>query len=226
MSFNNPQGNLVDTSGAPLSQVTDFQYLGSWVESTKKDVEVRIAKAWAACSKLNNVWQSDLSKDLAINLFRAAVESVLLYGSESWTMTDTLSKRIDGTYTRLLRTALNVSWRQHLTNRQLYGNLPPVSSVIQVRRLQFAGHCYRSKNEVVNRVILWEPSHGRRSKGRPTKSYINILAAETSAERSELPGLMGNREQWKTTFSFPEAAILLVSTADRDLWPAPVRCWS
>ena len=51
MSFNNPQGNLVDTSGAPLCQVTDFQYLGSWVESTKKDVEVRIAKAWAACSK-------------------------------------------------------------------------------------------------------------------------------------------------------------------------------
>ena len=112
-------------------------------------------------------------------------------------MTDTLSKRIDGTYTRLLRTALNVSWRQHLTNRQLYGNLPPVSSVIQVRRLQFAGHCYRSKNEVVNRVILWEPRHGRRSKGRPATSYINILAADTGAERSELPGLMGNREQWK-----------------------------
>ena len=78
MSFNNPQGNLVFTSGAPLSQATDFQYLGSWVESTKKDVEVRIAKAWAACSKLNNVWQSESQ----VNLFRAAVESVLLYGSE------------------------------------------------------------------------------------------------------------------------------------------------
>ena len=143
------------------------------------------------------MWQSDLSKDLKINLFRAAVESVLLYGSESWTITDTLSKRVDGTYTRLFRTALNVSWRQHLTNRQLYGNLPPISNIIQVRRLQFAGHCYRSKNEVVNRVILWEPRHGRRSKGRPAKIYINILAADTGAERSELPGLMGNRARWK-----------------------------
>ena len=76
-SFNNPQGNLVNTSGASLSQVTDFQYLGSWVESTKKDVEVRIAKSWAAFSKLNNARQSDhLSKDLKINFFRAAVESV------------------------------------------------------------------------------------------------------------------------------------------------------
>ena len=88
--------------------------------------------------------------------------------------------------------------RQHLTNRQLYGNLPTVSSVIQVRRLQFAGHCYRNKNEVVSRVILWEPKRGRRSQGRPAKSYINILAANTGAESSELPGLMGNRERWKT----------------------------
>ena len=103
-----------------------------------------------------------------------------VYGSESWTVTDILSTRIDGTYTRLFRAALNVSWKQqYLTNRQLYG-------VIQVRRLQFAGHCYRSKNEVVNRVILWEPRHGRRSQGRPAKSYINILAADTGAERSDV----------------------------------------
>ena len=47
---------------------------------------------------------------------------------------------------------------------------------------------YRSKNEVVNRVILWEP----RSRRRPAKSYINILAADTGTESSELPGLMGN----------------------------------
>ena len=65
-------------------------------------------------------------------------------------------------------------------------------------RLEDTGHCYRSKNEVVNRVILWEPRHGRRSKGRPAKSYMNIVAADTGAERSELPGVMGNRERWKT----------------------------
>ena len=90
------------------------------------------------------------------------------------------------------------TWRQPLTNRQLYGNLPPVSSVIQVRRLQFAGHCYRSKNEVVNRVILWEPKHGRRSRGRRAKNYIDILAVDACARSSELLDLMENREQWKT----------------------------
>ena len=30
-------------------------------------------------------------------------------------------KQIDGAYTRMLRTALNVSWRHHITNEDLYG---------------------------------------------------------------------------------------------------------
>ena len=81
------------------------------------------------------------------------------------------------------------------------GILPPVSSVIQVRRLQFAGHCYRSKNKVVNvnRVILWEPRHERRSRGKMSEELHEItLAADTGAGSSELPELMENREQWKT----------------------------
>ena len=30
-------------------------------------------------------------------------------------------KQIDGAYTRMLRTALNVSWRHHIANEDLYG---------------------------------------------------------------------------------------------------------
>ena len=54
LTINSKKIEYVDTSVASLSQVTDFQYLGSWVESTKKNVQVRMAKAWTACSKLNN----------------------------------------------------------------------------------------------------------------------------------------------------------------------------
>ena len=85
MMYNHPQASLKDINGTTLKQVTNFQYLGSWVDSTKKDIDVRIGKAWTACSKLSNIWRSDLSRDLKINFFKAAVESVLLYGSEGWT---------------------------------------------------------------------------------------------------------------------------------------------
>ena len=50
------------------------------------------------------------------HFFRAAVESILVYVAISWTLTSKLEGKIDGAYTRMLRAALNKSWREHLTN--------------------------------------------------------------------------------------------------------------
>ena len=35
-----------------------------------------------------------------------------------------MRNRLDGTYTRMLRAVPGVSWKEHKTNKQLYGNLP------------------------------------------------------------------------------------------------------
>ena len=43
---------------------------------------------------------------LEIGFFRATVESVLLYGAESWTLTGKMSDRLDGTYTKMPRAVL------------------------------------------------------------------------------------------------------------------------
>ena len=51
-----------------------------------------------------------------VNIFKAAVEGVLLYGSECWTLTKEEEHRLDGCYTQLLRHALGISWRDHVTN--------------------------------------------------------------------------------------------------------------
>ena len=48
------------------------------------------------------------------------LESVLLYGSETRTITKRLTNMINGFYTRLLKMAINnVSWKQRLTNEVL-----------------------------------------------------------------------------------------------------------
>ncbi len=52
-----------------------------------------------------------------------------------WTLTEKLTKQIDGCYTRLLRTALGITWDQFLTNEELYGNLPKLSDKIRRRRV-------------------------------------------------------------------------------------------
>ena len=61
----------------------------------------------------------------------------------------------------MLRAALNKSWIDHLSNAELYGNIPRVTATIRQQKLRFAGHCWPSKNELSSEVLLWEPSHGK-----------------------------------------------------------------
>ena len=68
-----------------------------------------------------------------------------------------LEKKLDGNSTRMLRAISNKSWQQHPTRRQLYGHLPPITKTIQARRTRHAGHCWRSKDEIVSDVLLWTP---------------------------------------------------------------------
>ena len=71
----------------------------------------------------------------------ALIESVLLYGSETWTMTKRLHKVLDGCYTRMLRIALNVNqYRDRVSNAELYGDLPRVSFKVKQKHLRLAGH--------------------------------------------------------------------------------------
>jgi hypothetical protein len=65
-----------------------------------------------------------LVEKLKKQFFRATVDSVLLYGSTTWTLTKQQQSSLDGTYTRMLRADINVSWKRHPTNKRLYGNTP------------------------------------------------------------------------------------------------------
>jgi hypothetical protein len=114
--------------------------LGSWIDSTVKDIKVRKGKTWSAMIKMNNIWTSNLPRHLKIQFFKSTVETILLYRAENWTLTKEKEARLDGCYTRLLRTALNISWKQRVTNNALYGDLPTISETVRERRLRFAGH--------------------------------------------------------------------------------------
>ena len=64
----------------------------------------------------------------------------------------------------MLRAALNKSWKNRLTNKELYGKIPRVSNSIKQQQMRFAGHCWCSKEELAGDVLLmWTPMHGRRT---------------------------------------------------------------
>ena len=185
----------------PLQYLTlnwpKFTYLGSSVESTEKDIETRLTKAWTAINRLSTIWKSDLTDKMKRSFFQAAVTSILLYGCTTWTLTRRLEKKLDGNYTRMLRAILNKSWQRHPTRHQLYGHLPPITKSIQVRRTRHAGHCWRSRDELIRDVLLWIPTHGRAKAGRPARTYIQQLCEDTGCCPEDLPRAMNDREEWR-----------------------------
>ena len=197
MLFNQDAGAITTVEGHTLKQVDDFQYLGSWIDTCSKDISIRIGKAWTALLKLNTIWKSNMSESLRVQFFRATVETVLLYGSTAWTLTKALKKKLDGAYTKMLRVVKNVTWQHHVTNKALYGKLPSLTTTIQERRIRFSGHCWRSKQEVIHDLILWEPKHGRRSVGGQLFTFVDQLEEDTGIPKEFLPSAMEDREGWR-----------------------------
>ena len=132
------------------------------------------------------------------SFFPAAVVSILLYGCTTWTLTKRLEKKLDGNYTRMLQAILNKSWRrQHPTIYQLYGHLPPILKTIQVWRTRHAGHCWRSKDELISDVLQWTPAYGQAKAGRLARTYIQQLCVDAGCSHEDLPETMNDREKWR-----------------------------
>ena len=169
----------------------------SSVSSTEKPIDTRLTKAWTAIDRLSIIWKSDLTDKMKRSFFQVAVVSILLYGCTTWMLTKRLERKLDGNYTRMLRAVLNKSWRQHPTRHQLYGHLPPITRTVQVRRTRHAGHCWRSKDELIIDVLLWTPTYGCAKAGRPAQTYIQQLCEDTGCNPEDLPEAMNDRENWR-----------------------------
>ena len=111
-------------------------------------------------------------------------------------MTGKMRTRLDGTYTRMLRAVLGDSWKEHKSNKELYGNHPKITDTLMIGRLRFIGHYWRKNDEVIGDLLLWETKHSARKRARPAATYVDQLRNDTGLGIAELKSIMGNRKEW------------------------------
>ena len=70
---------------------------------------------------------------------------------------------------------------------------------IQVRRTRHAGYCWRSKDKLISDILLWTPARGQA--GRPAKTYIQQLCADTWCSFEDLPRAMDDIDGWRERVS-------------------------
>ena len=162
MHFNpSVESHIHPLNSDEIEKVDDFLYLGSYTNSFRK-INTRIEKSWNALNSLEEIWNFHITTETKVMIFKSNVESIRLYGCESWVMNSTAVKKVDDTYTRSLRRVKNISWRDRLSNAQLYGQIPKLSTIIKRKRLALAGHVARH-NEPAKTLLFWTPEECRTS---------------------------------------------------------------
>jgi hypothetical protein len=103
-----------------IEKVDEFNYLGCYLSKDQtqcKDIETCVStKASNTFNSLRHIvwYQKCISIQAKIRIFRASVFSVLLYGSEVWSLTVAEEQRLKTFYIRCLRTIIwCVYWRSN-----------------------------------------------------------------------------------------------------------------
>ena len=142
-----------------------------------------------------NIWRSSISVSTKIRLCSVYVLPVLLYGSETWTMTKATSAKVDAFDMWCQRRILRIHYRQHVTNTEVRHRTgcPPLSDTIRSRRLRLFGHVARAGSEMDYCRALRAAIHGpprdwrRRRKGRPAHTWTRTVEADLKGSRTFRP---------------------------------------
>ena len=107
----------IKVKGQKLGTVTSFKYLG---EVVSDEVLSRTAQTTAALTKLKPIWRdNNISLGSKVKLMRSFVISIFLYACESWTLNAELEKRTQAFEMRCYRRLLNISYKDHVTNKEV-----------------------------------------------------------------------------------------------------------
>lgn len=195
----------LNINGVVLEEVKEFIYLGSVIAvdgGTEEDVRRRIILANVAFGSLNNVWYSKrLELKLKLKIFRSNVMSVLLYGSETWRVLQSLTSKLQVFANKCLRKICGIFYPDKITNEDLYKrtNQKLVTEIIRQRKWRWIGHTFRKPpDDICRQALNWNPP-GQRSRGRPKNTWQVCVKAEALQQGrnwNEMPVLANNRNEF------------------------------
>ena len=137
--------------GKILETVDKFKYLGVTLTKDGKresEIKIRIATATSALVRLKTIWKHNkIAIQTKILLYKSLVLSIMLYGCETWTLTEDLERRIIAFETKSYRHILGISYREHTTNVFVYNTMEEIVgktehtlTTIKRRKLSYFGH--------------------------------------------------------------------------------------
>lgn len=156
--------------------VSEYTYLGVKFDSSGSDnreIRHRINQAKKIIGCLNSIfWNTFIGKKRKYSIYNTMIKSNLLYGAETWRITEENKRRLETVEMDVLRRSLGVSRLQKIRNeeiRRLMGVDGTLYEDIEAKQLIWYGHLQRmDEQRLPKKVFEWIPAQ-RRKRGRPKK---------------------------------------------------------
>lgn len=197
------EGNLNLDNGHEIIQCQEYEYLGITFDNTGTDgreIEKRIINAKKIIGCLNGIlWSKSITKRRKFNIYETMIKSNLLYGAETWRITERYKKRIEAVEMDAIRRSMGISRQQRIRNntiKQQMGIEGTITQDIEKKQLIWYGHVERMNNtRWPKKIINWQP-RGRRKQGRPKLEWQKSVHKAMS-ERNLSTEDCTNRTGWK-----------------------------
>jgi hypothetical protein len=184
-----------------VERVDRFTYLGSTVtknSGTEEDVLNRISRATTAFVQLYSIWKNkQITQRTKLRISETNVKAILLYGCETWKITQTIVSKLQTFINRCLRKICNIHWPQIVTNEELWKKTKQekIEKQIKKRKWKWIGYTLRKEGTVERDAPDWNPQ-GYRRRGRPQETWRRTVIRdleEKGKHWSEIKELARNR---------------------------------
>jgi hypothetical protein len=183
----------------------------------------------------NHIWTSaSLHPCTKLQLYNSLVTSILLYGCESWTITEEQLRRLEVFHNRCMRTIKGFTLLDHISTPDLHNHAPksqPISSLLRKQQLRWIGHLARKPDTYLPRQMLFAhfvSPKTNRPPGRPPASYnghIQDLVTSNAFRAAASADLLATYRRQHPNIDLPRTANSdwLKLAAHRELWGSIVK---
>ena len=165
----------IEIDGIEIKQVGKFEYLGSLITSdAKSDQEIkrRIEIAKTAFKSMSNVLTArNINNQTKLRLIKCYMWSTMMYGCETWTISETMKKQLEAAEMWFLRRMMKISLTKKINERAQTER--QIMKQIVKRHCSFLGHVLRKRG--IEYQVVTGKVEGKRDRGRQRQTFLGWI---------------------------------------------------
>jgi hypothetical protein len=165
---------VFEVDGQPIETVSEFKYLGRVLVNNDSDwmaIRMNIQKArkrWGQVAQILS--REGATTSTMAYFYKAVVQAVLLYGSESWVITGRMGKALASFHNRCARYISGDHIRQKPNGEWI---LPSTASVLEKCKLQTVEEYIRRRRRTISNLVKQRPIYEACVASTPTTGNVN-----------------------------------------------------